>query len=215
MRKHLHREAEIYGRLPSGHDRLVRMFHFGIEDNEPSIILEYMPNGNLRRFLGSHPAPIYQRLQWIVDAIEAVRLVHDHGVIHADIKPENFLVDEGLRLRLIDFSGSSVDGKPPLVVENTRFFLPRSRNDDSSSVLSDLFALGSSMYEIMTGEQPYAERSEDEVEIMYTNREFPSVNKVMCGNTIQGCWMCRFNSAQEVAAAFQVEIGSVLKLASL
>ncbi|KAI1498034.1 kinase-like domain-containing protein [Biscogniauxia marginata] len=212
MRKHLYREAEIYQRLPRGHDRLLHMFDFVVDDNEPGIILEYMPNGNLRDFLGSYTSLICQRLQWVLDAVEAVRLVHDHGIIHADIKPENFLVDGDLRLRLIDFSGSSIDKKPPLVVDNTRFFLPRSREDDSSGVLSDIFALGSSIYEIMTGKQPYAELNEEEVELMYTRGEFPSVDKVVCGDIISGCWMCRFDSAQAVYAAVKAEIEGHVKL---
>jgi hypothetical protein len=79
-------------------------------------------------------------------------------------------VDSDLRLRLIDFSGSSIDQDPALVVEDSRFFLPRSRRDDPSNVLTDLFALGSTIFEIMTGKQPYEEIDEEEVEIRYTSR---------------------------------------------
>ncbi|OAA62523.1 hypothetical protein SPI_04063 [Niveomyces insectorum RCEF 264] len=67
VRKHIQRETDIYRRLPWGHDRLVRVFS-PAEDNdsdnhEPSIVLESMPNGNLRDFLGSHPTPVIQQLQ--------------------------------------------------------------------------------------------------------------------------------------------------------
>ncbi|KAI1461891.1 kinase-like domain-containing protein [Annulohypoxylon moriforme] len=212
MRKHIHREAEIYRRLPKGHDRLIHMFEFIVDGDKPTIILEYMPNGDLGEFLSSSTASIPQRLQWVLDAAEAVRLVHDHGVIHSDIRPQNFLVDKEFRLRLIDFSGSAIDGGPPLVLESGPFFLPRSLEGNCSTVLSDLFALGSSIYTIMTGKQPYAELDDDEVELRSTRGEFPLVDKVVCGDVISRCWMCRFDSAQEVYTAVKAEIEDLVKL---
>lgn len=65
-----------------------------------------------------------QRLQWACDAAEALNLVHSHNIIHCDVKLGNFLLDSGLRLRIIDFSGS-IDGSYFAVVEGTRFCLPR------------------------------------------------------------------------------------------
>ena len=129
MRKHLHREYEVYQRLPPAHERLIKMIDYS-EDG--TLILEYIPSGNVREYIESHKAEITppQRLQWCIDAAEAVELVHSHDIIHCHIKPENFLLDPDLWLRLIDFSGSSIDGKPPHVLENTRFFLPRSRYDE-------------------------------------------------------------------------------------
>jgi serine/threonine protein kinase len=142
----------------------------------------------------------------VLDAVEAVQLIHDHDIIHSDIKPENFLVDERLQFRLIDFSGSSIDKKPALVVENSRFFLPRSREGYCSSISSDLFALGSSIYEIITGEQPYAEVDDDEVELRYARQEFPPVDDMICGHIVRECWMCTFDSARAVNEAVQAEI---------
>jgi len=205
MRKHLLREYGVYQRLPT-HDRLIKMIEYS---GDGMLILEYMPFGNLREYLKLHRAVITppQRLQWCIDAAEAVQVVHSQGIIHCDIKPENFLLDPELRLRLIDFSGSSIDGKPPYVLENTRFFLPRSRDDElPCSVITDLFALGSSIYEIVTGEQPYVNLGGKEVEARYTRGEFPIVDGISCGEIIKKCWMGEFTSAKAVEAALEVEM---------
>jgi serine/threonine protein kinase len=204
MRKHLNREYEVYQRLPHAHDRLIKMIDYS-EDS--ALILEYIPLGSLRKYLESHEAEIThpQRLQWCIDAAEAVELIHSHNIIHCDIKPENFLLDSDLRLRLIDFSGSSIDGKPSHVLESTRFFLPRSW-DDPCTVITDLFALGSSIYEIVTGRQPYADLKDEEVEARYKRREFPIVDGMSCGEIIEKCWIGEFNSATAVQVALEVEM---------
>jgi serine/threonine protein kinase len=178
-------------------------------------VLEYMPKGDLRSFLNSISNSILttQRLQWLLVAVEAVQLLHDHGILHSDIKPANFLVDKDNRLRIIDFSGSAIDNKRALVLENDRVFLPRSLAGFSSSVSTDLLAFGSTMYEIMTGTQPFAELDGggegDEVQQRYMRQEFPSVEGIACGQIIRNCWTCSFDSAKAVDLAIRAEIKKV------
>lgn len=93
---------------------------------EGGLILEYMPNGKLREYLQTAAAnlSLNQRLQWACDAAEALHLIHSYKIIHCHVKPENFLLDSKLRLRIIDFSGSSINGSYFSAVESVRFCLP-------------------------------------------------------------------------------------------
>jgi serine/threonine protein kinase len=175
------------------------MFGFS-DDDDRVLVFEYMSNGNLRSFLESHTEILMaQRKQWCVEAAEAVVLLHSYGIIHADIRPENMLLDENYGLRIIDLSGASIDGKCPLSLESTRFFLPRSMKDEMPcSIITDIFALGSSIYQIMTRRQPYDDLMDEEVEARFARKEFPEVDGVSHGGVIRKCWMCEFHSAQEV-----------------
>lgn len=200
----LEREFQVYQRLPR-HDRLVEMIKYSPEDG---LFLQYMPRGNLREHLQSAATTITvsQRLQWAHDAAEALHLLHSHGIIHCDVKPENFLLDSSNRLRIIDFSGSSFDNVTGSAFEGTRFCLPRSM-DDESTVRTDLFALGSSMYEIMTGCQPYNDLPDEEVEARYSQQIFPPLERLRCGRVIMACWKGEISTAKESMAMIQVEIG--------
>ncbi|KAK0729121.1 kinase-like domain-containing protein [Apiosordaria backusii] len=203
----LEREFRIYQRLPRQHDRLLQMIKYSPEEG---LFLQYMPRGNLREYIQTAVAgiTISQRLQWTHDAAEALHLVHSYGIIHCDVKPENFLLDSAYRLKIIDFSGSSFDGILGSAFEGTRFCLPRSW-DDESTVRTDLFALGSTIYEIMTGRQPYHDLPDDEVEARYSQQIFPEVQAVHCGQVIMACWRGEINTAKKAMGLIQVEIEKV------
>ena len=63
---------------------------------------------------------------------------------------------------------------------------------------TDLFALGSTIYELLTGHSPYEELPSDEVERLYQEKEFPDVSNLPCGDVIIQCWLGEFDSAQQV-----------------
>jgi len=175
MRQQIRREFKVYQRL-GPHPRFIRMLGLDTAcDGEQGIILEYMPKGDLHEFLQSDASiSMERRLQWCVEAATAVEFLHSLDIIHADIRPQNLLLDQNLGLRLIDLAGASIDGKEPLSFESTRFFLSRDCWDRAVvSVTTDLFALGSSFYEIITGKLPYPELKSDEIEARYARQEFP------------------------------------------
>jgi serine/threonine protein kinase len=202
--RELQREFDVYQRLPRGHARLIRAVAFS---PERGLTLEYMPNGNLRDWLRSDGVSMHRRLQWACDAAEGVHLLHAHGVVHCDVSPSNFLLDAALRLRIIDFSGSSIDGSWSSAFESARFCLPRSW-EAPSTVPSDLFALGSTMYEIVTGLAPYEDLADEEVELLFRKRQFPAVDGVPAGGVILGCWLCEFGSALDVWTAMKAQVES-------
>ncbi|OBT87958.1 hypothetical protein VE02_04514 [Pseudogymnoascus sp. 03VT05] len=202
-------ESQIYSRLPKKHPRLLEMFSYSREEG---LVLEYMPQGDLGKYLrgedpmtrrDNHVWPERveispeQRLQWACDAAEGLALLHEHGIWHCDVRALNFLLDEELRLKIIDFEGSSIDGGEAGAVESTRFFLPREWRE-LSTARTEVFALGSLFYEIMTGGEPYAELGDEEVTERFGSKEFPDVGGLVCGDVMMKCWLGEVESAEEV-----------------
>ncbi|KAF2866548.1 kinase-like domain-containing protein, partial [Massariosphaeria phaeospora] len=191
-------EHQILTALGS-HQRLVK--YFG--QNEYGLRFQFEVNGDIRRYFSKtdfKTIPIQQREKWVQQAAESIAFIHSKDVIHCDIHPNNFLLDDKLNLRLCDFAGSlfgELDGK---AMESTPFFLPRDPLS-TPNTKSDLFALGSVMYYIMAGCEPYDGLSEDEITARFTRGEFPDVDEFECGQTISGCWTGKFSSAQEVVVS--------------
>jgi serine/threonine protein kinase len=206
------KEATIHRRI-GPHERLVRL----LGHSRDGLVLEYMQNGDLKTYIQAHDSiPISLKSKWAYQVAEAVDLLHRNGVIHCDIKPRNFLLDTALDIKIIDFSGSSIDGSKPASGEGTRFYLPRHWGDQPT-VTTDLFALGSTLYEIFQGTSPYEEIPSDELESLFTQKEFPDVSGIPCGQIIKQCWLSQVDSAAHVQTAIgdilsrTVEIDSLLK----
>ncbi|PWY87142.1 kinase domain-containing protein [Aspergillus sclerotioniger CBS 115572] len=190
------KEASIYRRI-GPHGRLVRL----LGHSRDGLVLEYMVNGDLKTYLQAHDSiSTSLKLKWAYQVAEAVDLLHRNGVIHCDIKPRNLLLDATLNIKIIDFSGSSLDGSKPASGEGTRFFLPRHWKDQPT-VATDLFALGSTLYEIFQGISPYEELPSDEVEKLYKQKSFPDISDIVCGNIIEQCWLSQVDSAARVQSA--------------
>ena len=106
---------------------------------------------------------------------------------------------------LIDFSGSCIDGQQGSAWESVRFFMPRSVDSDST-VQTDLFALGSTLFEIFTGTQPYYDLADDMVEELFQKGQFPGLELVTRGRVIKACWEGTIHSVNDVVAALQDEL---------
>lgn len=199
------KEASIYHRV-GPHERLVRI----LDHSRDGLVLEYMKNGDLKTYLqAQNSIPISLKLKWAYQISQAVSLLHSNGIIHCDIKPRNLLLDATLNIKIIDFSGSSLDGSKPASGEGTRFYLPRHWRDQPT-VATDLFALGSTLYEVFQGTSPYEEVPSDQVEKLFKRKEFPDVSAIPCGQIIKQCWLTQVYSTEHVQAFIRDVIRSKL-----
>jgi serine/threonine protein kinase len=181
------------------HERLVQY----LGKHEQGLRFKFAVNGNIRHYISKQePGSISLQLRqrWLQQAAQVVAFVHSKGVIHCDIHPSNLLLDEHFNLQLCDFSGSLFGELDGAAMESTRYFLPRDPLS-TPNIRSDLFALGSTMYYIMSGHEPYDTLSESEVTALYSQGLFPEVDGMVWGDVIKGCWKGCWSNAEEVVQA--------------
>ena len=134
-------------------------------------------------------------------AVEAVVFIHSKDVIHSDLSARQFLVGKyRSNIRLSDFGGSSLQGSEALVMENATHFLPRDE-ELPNTVQSDLFALGSTLYEIFLGRRPYEGVQDEEVQRLYSAKEFPALSEIAYPEwkiVIQKYWTSEYKYASYV-----------------
>ncbi|KAJ8103167.1 kinase-like domain-containing protein [Lipomyces tetrasporus] len=196
-------ERKIY-RVLGKHDRVVTRYW----DSEDGICLEYMHHGSLRDYMLRDNVFISEEIKfrWIVQATEAVEFIHSRLVVHADISPRNFLLDRDLNLKICDFGGASLEGMPASAIETPRYRLPlRNRSlGQPASIKSDIFALGSVIYEVETGSPPFSDLSSEDVQENYMAGVFPDTSGLVCGNIVKSCWQCRFQGCGEMLQALRL-----------
>lgn len=195
-------EASIYILL-GDHLRIARFLHTDLA--KTYIELEYYSNGNLKAFIEKHRPHIEIRMCWARQMVESAEYIHTMGVRHSDFRLEQWLLDETFNARLSDFNASGYDrnmeigleGSEAIGAENASHYMPRDHAQDNT-VESDLFALGSTLYELVTGQEPYEGQSSESIENLFSEGVFPIVDGLPLGDLIMGCWVKKFGSAKEM-----------------
>jgi serine/threonine protein kinase len=152
------REAQTVARLK--HPHIVRVFDFDVEHQKPFLVMDYLPNGNVRR---SHPKgtplPLSIIISYITQVASALQYAHDEKLIHRDIKPENMLLDKDDTVVLSDFGialmAQSSRYQSTQVVAGTAAYMAPEQFQGKPRHASDQYALGVVVYEWLTGDRPF------------------------------------------------------------
>ncbi|KAL2021761.1 hypothetical protein VTK56DRAFT_6704 [Thermocarpiscus australiensis] len=193
----LSRERDIYERLTQrgGHQGILR--YYGTV--ESGIRLEYAPNGDIRTLYAHGKEPVMmakQHRQWAIQIVEALAFIHSAGVVHGDLTCHNIFLDKNFNAKVADFAGPSLDGSELLVSVAASHEYPGS----TLSTQGDIFAFGSVVYEIMTGNAPYKGLADDEIESRYKRGEFADTASLgVVGTVIRKCWLGQYDGFESVA----------------
>lgn len=165
-RERARRGAEILARLE--HPNLVRIHHVGeVPGRVVFGVLEYVPGGDLRSALRDGPWPIDRAVTFLTALADAVGFLHDHGVVHGDLKPANVLLAGPADPRIVDLGmarlpGDVVPAEPTSHLRGTPAYMAPEQaqgREDRIGPATDVHALGLIFYEILTGRPPFSARS--------------------------------------------------------
>ncbi|HEX7837379.1 MAG TPA: serine/threonine-protein kinase [Kofleriaceae bacterium] len=138
-----------------------------LPDGTPYIVMEHVPGRSLARVIAEEPIPLSRAVDLFEQILGALAAAHDAGIIHADVKSDNFLVERtGGRdhVTLIDFGLARVAGSPvetdleggEVMVSGTpEYMAPEVVVGDPPILASDLYGAGVILYELLTGATPF------------------------------------------------------------
>jgi eukaryotic-like serine/threonine-protein kinase len=157
------REARSAGRL--NHPHVVRVYDVVHDEDLPWIVMEYVPSRSLHQVInedGPYSPVAASRIGLAV--LDALTAAHRAGVLHRDVKPHNVLIGTDGRVVLTDFGLATFvdDGAvtgPGLVVGSPQYVSPERARDGASTVESDMWSLGATLYAAVEGRSPYARES--------------------------------------------------------
>lgn len=199
-------ERRVYERLANGHDGILR--YYGPHHN--GILLQRAAHLQIRSILTDpevESPSLALRVRWIHQVVAAVVYAHARGIVHCDISCNNVFIDERWHAKLGDFAGSSIDGSEPLVLYETSHRHPR---DEVVSARSDIFALGSTMYEMLRGYPPHHSMEAADIEQAYRDGRYAEVQSLPAfGDVITKCWTAGYDSAQDLLTEVDAQGASV------
>lgn len=136
-------------------------------------------------------------LRWALQIAEGLQYIHSRGVRQVDIGPANVLLDWADNAKLSDFAGSSLDGSVPTLFPSLHSEHPRWPSD-TPTIQPELFALGSTLYEVETTYQPYYDKTDGEVQDLFARDSYPDTEELVLGPVIRRRWTVQYENMAEV-----------------
>jgi WD40 repeat protein/tRNA A-37 threonylcarbamoyl transferase component Bud32 len=183
--EHFRTEARTIARLV--HPHIVRVLEFGMEGMTPYLVMDYAPDGTVRkRHPKGVPLPLSTVVSYVSQAAAALQCAHDQRVIHRDVKPENMLLGRRNEVLLSDFGIALVTSSRYLSTEGlqelagTIAYMAPEQIQSHAIQSSDQYALGVVVYEWLSGTRPF-EGSFTEVAVKHALRPPPPLREKIPG----------------------------------
>lgn len=147
------------------HPHLVPLLDMGIEQDQPFVVREYLPNGSLHNRLrkrSPHPLELREALIIVSQVGSALAYAHEHKIVHGNLQPENILLDVDGQAVLTDFNLTNKNDaiiRDQTTKEYAFCYLAPEQFAGTCHAKSDQYALGCLAYELITGHVPFAVQS--------------------------------------------------------
>jgi serine/threonine-protein kinase len=142
------------------HPNIIRLYDIGAHQGHRYISMELLVGKSLKEQM-RQPIEFRTALGYLMQACHGLQAAHDAGVVHRDVKPDNFFVTEDGVLKVMDFGIAKQYETPGVTVAGsiagTPLYMSPEQIGNFSSVtrLTDIYALGVCAYEMFTGQVPF------------------------------------------------------------
>lgn len=165
MRERFIKEAKIQAKI--SHPNVVNVFNYIEEGSNLFLVMEYIPgvtlDARLKR-MGRCPDAV----NTCISVLSALEFMHNRGIIHRDIKPGNIMFLEDGTVKVMDFGIAKIAGERGQTRTGMRlgtlwYMSPEQIVGEEATVASDLYSVGVTLYQMVTGRIPFGGDSEYKV----------------------------------------------------
>lgn len=175
------REALSASKL--NHPNIVEMYDVGEDNGKYYIVMEYVQGKTLKSLVKKRGALTLPEVIDIMSQLSsAIMCAHDSYIIHRDIKPQNVMILDDGRVKIMDFGIAMALNSNELTQTNSvmgsvHYLPPEQANGSGSTIKSDIYSLGILMYELLTGKVPFKGDNAVEIAIKQMKEPIPSICK--------------------------------------
>ncbi len=179
--KRFEREAKSLAKLSQ--PNIVKVYDYGEHDGSPYLVMEYLPGGTLKKFIGKS-MHWQEAMRLLLPIARGVAYAHQRGILHRDIKPANILITEGDEPMLSDFGIAKLfEGEQSTALTGsgmaigTPEYMAPEQWIGTTSPQSDQYSLGIVLYEMLAGRKPYVGDTPAAILIKQATEPLPSPRK--------------------------------------
>jgi eukaryotic-like serine/threonine-protein kinase len=168
-------EARHAGSLT--HPAIAQVYDYGEGDESwpPYLVMELVDGPSLGQMLDAGPLAPASAMDLVAQAAAGLHVVHQAGLVHHDIKPENLLLGPGGQVKITDFGLAHAAGSAPLartgmLICTPAYLAPERVSGATATPASDLYSLGIVAWECLAGAPPFDGMA---IEVAFAHRECP------------------------------------------
>ena len=152
------REIKVQANLD--HPNIAKLYTASRIENRLLMFMEYCEGNTLDERLKQGAIPLADAINYIQQVLAALDYAHQRGVVHRDIKPANMMLMPDSRIKLLDFGIAKAAADNRLTMTGTTlgslyYMSPEQIQGSSVDMRSDLYSVGVSLYEMVTGAKPF------------------------------------------------------------
>lgn len=161
LRRQFEQEARLLAQLH--HPALPRVSDYFTEGERVFLVMQFIAGEDLAEIISKQPGPMprHQVIAWADQLLDALVYLHtrDRQIIHRDIKPHNLKLTANGRIALLDFGLAKAESDTTASSASVfgftrRYSPPEQMQDQGTSPASDIYALGATLYHLVTGVKP-------------------------------------------------------------
>ena len=180
-RDRLAREFQVCQELD--HPNVVKIYDFSFSGDVAYLAMEKIEAKDLATILDDGPLPFVKAVDVISQVASALSHIHDKGLVHRDVKPENIMIRADGRAILMDFNLVSVPDRTAItqsdeIVGTPAYFAPEVILQGETTPPVDIYALGLCFYEALTGIAAFEMGPLDKLVNAIMHEEVPSLRTI-------------------------------------
>ena len=211
LKKRFRREMEIMANMT--HENIVKLEQFDEDELGMYLIMEFFDGLEIDDYLKNRIGvfPETKAIPLMIQILRAFSFAHNQGIVHRDIKPANILIDhEGTKVKILDFGIAkmkddiSMQTKSGAQIGTVFYMSPEQVHGKELDARSDIYALGVTFYQMLTGINPYHDlNTEYEIYNKIAKEDLPDPREIYPGVSEQMVNILRKALAKDPESRFQ------------
>jgi serine/threonine protein kinase len=218
-------ETEARAVAALNHPNILSIHDIGTHEGAPYLVSECLEGQSLRQELRGGALPLRRAVEYGNEISQGLAAAHDKGIVHRDLKPENIFVTRDGRVKILDFGlaklatpeaasgeGATLEAVPTsagAVLGTVGYMAPEQVRGEAADARSDIFALGTILYEMLSGQRAFrrdtsaetmtAILKEDPPELSTSGKPMPPALERIVRRCLEKKPLQRFQSARDLA----------------
>jgi serine/threonine protein kinase len=176
-------EAQLIARLE--HPYIVPLYNYWRDPDGAYLVMRWLRGGNLRDALQQGPFDLEATAKFMDQITSALALAHRNDVVHRDLKPANILLDEdgnaylsdfGIAKNIRDTAGSQTGSD--VILGSPDYLAPEQARSDPVDARTDIYSLGVVLYELLTSQHPFPNKTSIERMYHHLNGPLPPITSL-------------------------------------